>query len=68
MFNEQEFYQPKFFTKRLNPENSSGGSKNIPKYLYDFNEGEQSYWCRRDQGQWEGIPRIYSDDCPPFFK
>mmetsp|Transcript_17862 Transcript_17862/g.30323 ORF Transcript_17862/g.30323 Transcript_17862/m.30323 type:complete len:145 (+) Transcript_17862:2607-3041(+) len=66
MHQEQDFYTPRFFTKVKLEGSQKKGSKE-PKFEYRLIKGEKGYWERRERGDWTGIPRIFDDDCEPFY-
>ena len=63
MYDEQSFYCPKFFDKEI----VSTDPKGKVTYFYRPKPGDL-YWRMREQGEWSSLPRIFEDDCPPFYK
>ena len=61
-----EFYNPLFYDKEvtLNEETGERTFHFKPKILEN---GVHKYWDCRDRGDWSEIPRIYDDDCEPFY-
>lgn len=60
MYNEQEFYNPKFFIKE-----ETTDKKGNPTFTYRKNGN--LYWELREKQDWSSLPRIFEDDCLPFF-
>jgi hypothetical protein len=60
---EESFYTPKFFDKELK------GTKKEKQYVYTPKAGEGShlYWSLRETANWASQPRIFDDDCEPFY-
>ena len=60
MYNEQQFYSPKFFEKE-EISNSSG------KATYIYKRKGNLYWQMRENSEWKGSPLIYEDNCEVFY-
>lgn len=58
---EQELYKPRFFIREITVDPETG------KKSYFYRPDGTKYWEMRDKGEWEGVPRIFEDDCEPFF-
>lgn len=60
MGDERTYYQPRYFRKvvKSNPD----GSKD-----YRYEPAVEQYWTAREKGDWRCAPRIYDDDCEPFY-
>ena len=52
---ERTYYNPKYFTKSIQ------GSEYIYKPIGN------KYWEDREKGGWNDAPRIFEDDCQPFY-
>jgi hypothetical protein len=52
---ERTYYNPKYFIK----------TQEEGKYFYRPN-GDK-YWEEREKGEWKNAPRIFEDDCEPFY-
>jgi hypothetical protein len=63
VMDEESFYTPKFFNK------AEKGTKKDKKYVYTPKVGEGSllYWSLRETSNWASLPRIFEDDCEPFY-
>lgn len=63
---ERTFYNPQYFEKRVIWQND--GSKS---YWYEPKKSSKgntyNYWEEREQANWSNAPRIYDDDCHPFY-
>lgn len=55
---DQTFYEPKFFRKVYDDRTKQ----------YQYLPRGDLYWQMRDNQNWEGIPSIFENDCPPFWK
>lgn len=63
---ERTFYNPTFFTKVA--ENDVNGKKRYSYTPKKSSDGSQLlYWEKRQQKNWDGVPRIYEDDCEVFY-
>ena len=60
MYNEQRFYTPKFFEKQ-----EIVDAKGKAKYIYK--RRGNLYWQMREKAEWEGVPKIYEDECEVFY-
>ena len=61
MHAEQSFYNPKFFDKHETlDQNGKLGYKYTPK-------ADNLYWRLREAQDWSTIPRIFDNDCEPFY-
>lgn len=58
---EQELYTPRFFIREISIDPETG------KKLYHYRPNGTKYWDQRDQNDWSDVPRIFDDDCEPFF-
>lgn len=63
---ERTFYTPTFFQKNVTVD-----AKGNKKYLYEPIPSQDQpdsylYWEMRDQNNWK-VPRIFEDDCEPFY-
>ena len=63
MYDEQSFYQPRFFDKQTLGTDSAGK----PRYMYRPKPGNY-YWQKREERDWSGVPHIFEDECQPFYK
>ena len=63
---EPTFYNPKFFTKT-----SSKDKKGKLKYHYtpkmSEDQSEFLYWSMRDKKDWQAMPKLFEDNCEPFY-
>ena len=61
--NDSSYYSPKYFREATH---GLTGNK-FYEYL-ERNKYGSNYWNDRDKGTWSHMPRIYEDDCEPFFE
>lgn len=61
MYDEQQFYCPKFFDKQVITINGKA------EYKYNPKPGNV-YWKMRETRNWSTLPPIFEDDCAPFYK
>jgi hypothetical protein len=54
---EQTYYEPRFFQKQYD------AATKTYKYLPRGN----LYWELREKQDWSSVPRIFDDDCEPFY-
>ena len=54
-------YTPRFFERitQIDPKTS--------KKTFSYKPIKNKYWEEREKGTWENDPRIFDDDCEPFF-
>ena len=57
-----EYYTPKYFRKSVHPKTGDTVYSFIEK-----NERGSNYWMDRDKQSWSHLPRIFDDDCEPFY-
>ena len=60
MKDERTFHAPRYFDKVVTED--SNGAK-----IYTYTPATKHYWEARDRGDWSKAPRIYDDNCAPFF-
>lgn len=60
---DPSFYQPKFFKKEVHPVtgNEFYQFQNVNKY-------DSNYWQDRNQSSFEYLPKIFDEDCEPFYE
>lgn len=58
---EQELYTPRFFIREITVDEETGKKK------YHYRPNGNKYWEQREKGDWSDVPRIFDDDCEPFF-
>ena len=63
MYDEQSFYEPKFFAKEI----VNTDAKGKVSYFYRPKPGNK-YWEMREKQDWSSIPPIFEDNCPAFYK
>lgn len=65
---ERTYYTPKFFEKTEQVEGKKTVFTYKPRKSGPNDEASQYlYWQMREQREWPGVPRIYDDDCDPFY-
>lgn len=55
---EQTFYNPKFFIKEYDAEAKR----------YNYRPQGNLYWELREKQDWSSCPKIFEDNCPPFYE
>ena len=60
MHDERTFYTPRYFLKEIVIDD-----KGKEDYFYKPNGNK--YWEEREKGTWEGVPKIYEDNCEVFY-
>ena len=60
--NDSEYYSPKYFKLIKHPITGEEAYEFLEKNKYNSN-----YWSDRDKGNWDHMPKIYDDECEPFY-
>lgn len=58
---QRTFYNPQYFTREAVKDSKTGKVE----YLYKSNVDK--YWEMRSRNDWSSTPRIYDDDCAPYY-
>ena len=59
MGDERTYYQPRWFEKVETTDEK--GERD-----YYYKPKTEAYWEARDKRDWQGVPRIFDDDCEAF--
>lgn len=66
ILDERTFYKPQYFEKRIIWQNDG-----MKSYWYEPKKSQKGntylYWEERELGKWSNAPRIFDDDCAPFY-
>jgi hypothetical protein len=59
---DEDYYTPVYFGRVVHPVTG--------EEIYDFletNKHGSNYWKDRELGKWDHLPRVFEDDCKPFY-
>lgn len=60
--NDSDYYSPKYFKLINHPITGEEAYEFLEK-----NKNNSNYWLDRDKGNWDHMPKIYDDECEPFY-